>query len=335
VAEIGKYTHDCGCGCDCDDKCKGIDNSDGKFLTCSNLFITSNNGSVGITKSGNCLFDLAVNPSQIPFLRQNSSSIIFNGDGRVTPLVATAKISQASGNALSILSDGLYSNGLIVETDALALSKHVSISPGAGIFVVGNITQNIGSNPSYSIGVIPSFITSLFSAGAGISYNNVTGVISSTITQYTNELAQDAVAGALVDSSSIAFNYDDTANQITAFVKDSYLYARFLVVEIRFKVGDTGAPQSGESLFTLRDCNNNIIRNAKLDVYRERDLQYIGDDYTYDETNGSVVVSPAFGQNERVVVKAYPKAQFQTCQVGQAAETLNNHFTYTLSFNLA
>ena len=62
--------------------------------------------------------------------------------------------------------------------------------------------------------------TVVLTDGAGIS---VTGTypsftIASTITQYTDELAQDAVAAALTDTSSIDFAYNDGLNTITAVV---------------------------------------------------------------------------------------------------------------------
>lgn len=58
-------------------------------------------------------------------------------------------------------------------------------------------------------------------AGAGISILNgdaVTGdpTISSTISQYTDELAQDAVGTILIDSNSIDFTYNDGLPSITA-----------------------------------------------------------------------------------------------------------------------
>jgi hypothetical protein len=62
--------------------------------------------------------------------------------------------------------------------------------------------------------------TVVLNEGAGIdvtgTYPNFT--IASTITQYTDELAQDAVFNALTDTSSIDFAYNDIANTITASV---------------------------------------------------------------------------------------------------------------------
>lgn len=60
-------------------------------------------------------------------------------------------------------------------------------------------------------------------AGTGISVADGDGVagnptISSTITQYTDEMAQDAVGGILTDSSKIDFTYDDGAPSITATI---------------------------------------------------------------------------------------------------------------------
>jgi hypothetical protein len=63
--------------------------------------------------------------------------------------------------------------------------------------------------------LVPIYSTRQFlSAGTGITI--IGGVISSTITQYTDELAQDAVGGALIDSTTIDFTYNDVANTIAA-----------------------------------------------------------------------------------------------------------------------
>jgi hypothetical protein len=63
--------------------------------------------------------------------------------------------------------------------------------------------------------LVPIYSTRQFlTAGTGV--NIVGGVISTTITQYTDELAQDAVGGALIDSTTIDFTYNDVANTIAA-----------------------------------------------------------------------------------------------------------------------
>lgn len=68
-----------------------------------------------------------------------------------------------------------------------------------------------------------TFTGRTLTAGTGISITNSNGVagnptIATTITQYTDEQAQDAVGSILADSSSIDLTYDDAANSITAVV---------------------------------------------------------------------------------------------------------------------
>ncbi|MGL6123895.1 MAG: beta strand repeat-containing protein, partial [Shewanella sp.] len=63
-------------------------------------------------------------------------------------------------------------------------------------------------------------------AGTGISVSNGDGVagsptISSTITQYTDEQAQDAVGGILASSSNVTLTYNDAGNSITADLTNS------------------------------------------------------------------------------------------------------------------
>jgi hypothetical protein len=65
--------------------------------------------------------------------------------------------------------------------------------------------------------------TRTITAGTGISITNGDGVsgnptINSSITQYTDELAQDAIGSILTDTSSIDFTYNDAGNTISAVV---------------------------------------------------------------------------------------------------------------------
>lgn len=66
-----------------------------------------------------------------------------------------------------------------------------------------------------------SFVSGITSLGAGLDLTS--GVLSSTITQYTDEMAQDAVGNILSNSVSVNFTYNDGANTITAAVSDSYI----------------------------------------------------------------------------------------------------------------
>lgn len=68
-----------------------------------------------------------------------------------------------------------------------------------------------------------TFIVRSLAAGTGITIGDPSGVagnptISSTVTGYTAEAAQDDVGGILVDSSTIDFTYNDATPSITAAV---------------------------------------------------------------------------------------------------------------------
>lgn len=71
-----------------------------------------------------------------------------------------------------------------------------------------------------------TFTGRTITAGTGVSVANGDGVagnptISSTVTQYTDEQAQDAVGTILVDSSNIDFTYNDGTPSITADLTDT------------------------------------------------------------------------------------------------------------------
>lgn len=69
----------------------------------------------------------------------------------------------------------------------------------------------------------------------GLSLSGTT--LSCTITQYTDELAQDAVGTILTDSATIDFTYNDGANTITAIViDDSITYAKLQNASVGFVI---------------------------------------------------------------------------------------------------
>jgi hypothetical protein len=86
-------------------------------------------------------------------------------------------------------------------------------------------------------------------AGSGISFTenndgaNETLTISSSISQYTDEMAQDAVGGALTDSATIDFTYNDGANTISASVVDASI---------------TDAKLASDSVTTAKILNANV-----------------------------------------------------------------------------
>lgn len=117
-----------------------------------------------------------------------SNITITNGDGiSGNPTIAvTGSVFQPLDADLSALA-ALGANGILVRTGPGGAAVR-NISAGTGITVTDG--DGVGGNPT----------------------------IATTITQYTDELAQDAVGTILTDSSSIDFTYNDVGNTITAAV---------------------------------------------------------------------------------------------------------------------
>jgi len=107
--------------------------------------------------------------------------------GVTSPLQAQIDSKQASDAELTALA-GLITNGIIVKTGA-GTAETRTLTAGTGI----NITN-----------------------GDGIAGNPV---IDSTISQYTDELAQDAIGSALIDTNSIALVYNDGTPSFAANLK--------------------------------------------------------------------------------------------------------------------
>lgn len=140
-------------------------------------------------------------------------------------------------------------------------------------------------------------------------------VNASGSSSYTDENAQDAVGAALESTPSVLAEYDDDANKIKLSVKDSYLLSKFQKIEVRLRVGVENNPQIGDSSFILADCDGNAITGKKLQLYRERALQWQGDDFTYDLSTGLITVNVAFKPNERLVIVAENFFAWQLCDL--------------------
>ncbi|MBE3036946.1 MAG: hypothetical protein IMZ70_07710 [Candidatus Atribacteria bacterium] len=101
------------------------------------------------------------------------------------------------------------------------LTTNSLVYPVSGLLTSLGAATN-GQIPIGSTGVAPVLAT--LTEGAGIDITNAAGsvTIATTITQYTDELAQDAVGGILDDGTvgNIVFTYDDAGGVISAFTQD-------------------------------------------------------------------------------------------------------------------
>lgn len=108
----------------------------------------------------------------------------------------------------------------LVSADLPAIS-HASLT---GLSADDHGQYALSTHAFVVVGAVPARLTTgrQIAAGTGISFVDAgagsTLTISTTITQYTDEMAQDAIGSILLDSSSIDFTYDDSTPTITAVV---------------------------------------------------------------------------------------------------------------------
>jgi len=146
----------------------------------------------------------------------------FTGSGGIRRSALTGEVTAAAG-----------SNATTIANDAVTFAKIQNITPAR---ILGRTTGGSGDVEELS-------------AGTGIT---ITGSqISSAVTQYVDEDAQDAVATILTDTTTINFDYDDTTPTITANVIDnSITYAKLQDVSAtdRLLGRDTAAAGNAEEL---------------------------------------------------------------------------------------
>jgi hypothetical protein len=153
-------------------------------------------------------------PSNNDILSYNTSTSLWEHKQIATTLGFTP-ISLASLSATSPLSynntTGAFSiqvatasqNGYLSSTDWSTFNNKQAALGGTGFVKISGSTISY-DNSTYYLASNPSGYITLasLSAGTGISYSNTTGVISSTITQYT-----DALARAAISSSATGLTY--------------------------------------------------------------------------------------------------------------------------------
>jgi flagellar motility protein MotE (MotC chaperone) len=106
-------------------------------------------------------------------------------------------------------------SNVTITTDAATDSITIAASGGGGGAPTDASYVTLGTNGTLSD-------ERVLTAGTGISVTDggagSTVTVASTITQYTDEMAQDAIGGILTDSSEIDFTYSDGTPSITASI---------------------------------------------------------------------------------------------------------------------
>jgi hypothetical protein len=123
--------------------------------------------------------------------------------------------------------------------------------------------------------------------GSGLSLSG--GILSTTgggPGSYTDENAQDAVGGILVDSSTIDFTYDDAGNSITAIVKDSSItLAKLQQLSPGFVLGRATAGTGNVEQLTATVAGLTLLAGA--DAGAQRTSLGLGSAATKAEGSGS------------------------------------------------
>jgi hypothetical protein len=148
----------------------------------SNNDILSYNTTTSLWEHKQIATTLGFTPISLASLSAVSPLIYNNGTGAFSIQVATAS-----------------QNGYLSSTDWSTFNNKQAALGGTGFVKISGSTISY-DNSTYYLASNPSgFITlASLSAGAGISYSNITGVISSTITQYTDALARAAFSESVV-----------------------------------------------------------------------------------------------------------------------------------------
>jgi hypothetical protein len=133
-----------------------------------------------------------------------------------------------------------------------------------------------------------------------------------------SEEVQDIIGfSTVVDTSSVDAIYDDVGNTLELHVLPNFIYNLTQADEVRFKVGDTGAPVvATDTTFILQDCDGVALTDKKVKFYRGGLLQYQGDDYTYDPVTAAITVTVAFSADEKLIFEAWPDLMWRDCLIG-------------------
>lgn len=152
------------------------------------------------------------------------------GEANITPVFGTSAGQFAAGNhthAYQPLDSDLTQIAGITTPGGdrilfydQSAGSYAHLSVGTGLTLSGTTLSNPVTQ--YTDEMARDALGAALTAGAGITItpNDAldTITVASSITQYTDEQAQDAVGGILTDSSTIDFTYNDAGNTITAAV---------------------------------------------------------------------------------------------------------------------
>lgn len=144
---------------------------------------------------------------------QSSSGV--NSFATIQPDHGTSPVADSSSDTLTLTSsDGSITITGNATTDTIDfIVNSASLGPSFVTMATPAGTSPVATSPTDTL---------TWANGAGITITGNSGTktitVASTITQYTDEMAQDAVGTILTDTASIDFTYNDASNTISAVV---------------------------------------------------------------------------------------------------------------------
>ena len=215
---------------------------DGTVLIVSNVggdvYVSSDSGATWVAQdidstsnTWNCLAVSGDGTLKLVANTANNNEVFKNGSSYSVPTWAESTITSV-GRALlddttqaaqqTTLGLGTGDSPQFTGLTLSGLTANSLVCPSAGGVLASLGTATNGQIPIGSTGAAPVLAT--ITQGTGITVSNTAGAITiaTTVTSFTDELAQDAVGGILDDGTAgnIVFTYDDTGDVISAVTQD-------------------------------------------------------------------------------------------------------------------
>lgn len=181
-----------------------------------------------------------------PVVQISVDGVTITGDGTPgDPLISAASAGAVWGGIIGTLSDqtDLQAALDLKVPTARTISAVAPLSGGGDLSANRTLTTSMATSRLIGRTTAGAGVMEEISVGAGLAL--AAGSLANTVTQYTDELAQDAVGPILTDTATIDFTYNDGVPSITADVKDdSITYAKMQDVSAASRLigrGDSGA----------------------------------------------------------------------------------------------
>lgn len=249
-------------------------------------------------------------------------------DGKVAGNVA---IVAGTKTKISYDTKGLVTSGADATTADIADSTNKRYVSDAQLTVIGN-TSNTNTGDQTSIVGITGTKAQFDTACSDGNF-----LYSGDITQYTDELAQDAIGSILTDTTEIDFTYDDATPKIEAAIKNaSITYAKIQNISATDRI--LGRDSAGAG--TIEEITPaNVIAMLKSSLI---DLVYpVGSVYETTSTNLDTTTKMAtqFGGtwedygSGRVLVGKSADTEFDTIDKTGGSKYLQTH-THDIPYNI-